>query len=217
VIGAHAESYGAMGQLAVDGLLECLSTPDPPERLADYWLAVKKGIANGKMDRLTFWLYDQADGSRGKTSLDLQCKEHLEMWMLLGDPAMRLPVVRPTIELTTKDTAAAGKTVTVNGTLPARFARSAVRVTLERPTGSSPPALVPLPQDPAARRRVMLANHERANALELASVEAAPRDGRFEATLKLPAETPWPRVIVRAVAAGEGDVAMGVLTLPLKK
>ena len=44
-------------------------------------------------------------------TLDVQRREHLEMWMLLGDPALGLPVCRPTIDLTTNDTASAGKTI----------------------------------------------------------------------------------------------------------
>ena len=72
VIGAHGESYAAMGQLALDGMLRCLMTPEPPTRLGAYWLAAKAGLARGKIDGITFWLYDQADGSRGTVPLDEQ-------------------------------------------------------------------------------------------------------------------------------------------------
>jgi len=51
VIGAHGESYSAFGQFAIDGLLACLSQANPPERLGDYWLAVARGLAKGKMLR----------------------------------------------------------------------------------------------------------------------------------------------------------------------
>src|SRR5262249_8053541 len=44
VIGATGESYGALGQLALDGALEIVSRPDPPDRLADYWLATQTGL-----------------------------------------------------------------------------------------------------------------------------------------------------------------------------
>ena len=125
-----------MGQLAADGLLDCLSRAGGPERLAEYWLAVQAGLMKGKMDALTFWLYDQADGSRGKVPLDVQRKEHLEMWMLLGDPALHLPLIHPTIRLESKDAIAAGKQIEVRGTLPMELARCTVKLTLERPTGS---------------------------------------------------------------------------------
>ena len=38
-----------------------------------------------------FYLFDQADGSRGQATLANQRAEHVEMWTLLGDPAMQLP------------------------------------------------------------------------------------------------------------------------------
>ncbi len=93
VIGACGESYGAMGQLAFEGILKCFCIPKPPLRLADYWLAVQNGIASGEINPFIFYLYDQADGSQGKIPLDLQRLEHLEMWILLGDPATQLPLL----------------------------------------------------------------------------------------------------------------------------
>jgi hypothetical protein len=91
VIGATAESYAAPGMLAADGLLKCLREPPFPSRLADYWLAIQAGLARGEIDDFTFRLYDQADGTKGQVPLETQRLEHLEMWMLLGDPALRIP------------------------------------------------------------------------------------------------------------------------------
>jgi hypothetical protein len=217
VIGAQAESYGAMGQLAADGLLECLGREEPPARLADYWLAVKAGLIRGKMEDFVFFLYDQGDGSRGRVPMDEQRKEHLEMWTLLGDPALRLPVCRPSIRLENATPGEPGKTVEVTGTLPPAFARASVRVTLERPTGSKVLGLEPLPEDAAKASPVMTANHERANAVVLSSADVKPDDGRFRCTLKVPAHAPWSRLIVRATVANESDMAVGVLSLPVKK
>jgi len=137
--------------------------------------------------------------------------------MLLGDPALRLPVCRPTIDVTTNDTASAGKTIVVKGSVPAQFAQTTLRLTLERPAGSAPLGIEPLPKDPAKVKAIMLANHERANSVVLATQEIEPRDGRFECSLKLPAELPWPRLVVRAIAADKSEMALGVLTLPLGK
>ena len=214
VIGAHGESYAALGQLAFDGMLECLSKAETPERLADYWLAVQAGIARGKIDPLTFWLLDQADGSRGKVTLAAQRLEHLEMWVLLGDPALKLPIRCPSISLTAKGTATAGKPIVCNGVLPAQFAGSKVRVTLERPAGSLPVRLEALPRDPAKKSGVMLVNHQRANDVVLSSCEVQTQNGRFEATLTLPAELPWTRLTLRAVAVTEAEMAHGVLQDP---
>ncbi len=217
VIGAHGESHGAMGQLAADGLLECLAREESPARLADYWLAVKAGLARGKMDDFTFFLYDQGDGSRGRVTMDEQRKEHLEMWTLLGDPALRLPVCRPSVRLESATPAAPGGTVEVTGALPPAFARAVVRITLERPVGSKTLGLEPLPEDTAKAPLVMTANHERANSVVLSTANVKPDDGRFRCTLKVPADAPWSRLIVRATVVSETDMAVGVLSLPVKK
>lgn len=91
VIGAYAESYAAPGQLALDGVLQCLSGDSPPRLLGEYWLAAQAGIARGKISLTEFYLYDMADGTEGKVSLNDQRREHLEMWGLFGDPAMVIP------------------------------------------------------------------------------------------------------------------------------
>jgi hypothetical protein len=105
----------------------------------------------------------------------------------------------------------------VTGSVPAQFAEATVRLTLERPLGSVPVGLEPLPKDPTKAREVMMANHERANSVVLATYEVRPRDGRFECSLKLPAKLPWPRLTVRAFAASKTEVAVGVLTLRVRK
>jgi hypothetical protein len=101
-LGAYAESYAAHGQLAMDAFVELVSQQKPPTRLHDYWLLIAKGLGIGKMDPLTFWLYDQADGTRGAIPFDKQRLEHLEMWTLLGDPALKIPYLEPTLEVDVK-------------------------------------------------------------------------------------------------------------------
>jgi hypothetical protein len=90
VIGAYGEDYGALGFLAFRGLFEYLNSTPEKARLADYWLSINRGIAHIDMDPFTFFLFDQADGSGGTVPLDIQRKEHLEMWTLLGDPALNI-------------------------------------------------------------------------------------------------------------------------------
>ena len=101
-LGAYAESYAAHGQLALDAFVNLVAQPKPPTRLHDYWLSIAKGLGMGKMDPLTFWLYDQADGSRGAIPLDKQRLEHLEMWTLLGDPALKIPYLESTLKVDVK-------------------------------------------------------------------------------------------------------------------
>lgn len=209
VIGAHGTSHSVMGQFAIDGLLECLTRPKPPQRLGDYWLGITKELATGKIDDLTFWLYDQADGSKGKVSLANQRREHLEMWMLLGDPALRLPLRLPTIRLEASGPAVAGKAFKVRGSLPADFQGTSLRLILERPMGSPPPALPPLPKE----ADLIMARHEQANSLAIATRDVQAKDGSFEAEFQLPKPLPWPCVVVRALAATKEQSALGVLTL----
>ena len=99
VIGASGESYAAAGQLAFTGLLGDLAGPSLPDRLGECFLHLKSGIAKGPMDFFTFTLFDHGDGSNGTVPLAVQRREHLEMWTLLGDPALHLPSVAPEISL----------------------------------------------------------------------------------------------------------------------
>lgn len=216
VIGASAESYGAAGLLAADGLLRCLARTPFPSRLADYWLAVQGGLARGPIDDLTFSLLDQGDGTGGKVPLAMQRLEDLEMWTLLGDPALRLPVVPVDVSLETTGPVRAGQTLTVNGTVPARLAGAALRVTLERPLSSRPANLEPLPLDSpanhAARDRIAAGNCGRANQFVLASATAVADARHFQCVLAAP-KLPWPEVVVRAFAEKDDECAEGVATL----
>jgi hypothetical protein len=218
VIGAHAESYAAMGQLALDGMLKRFSDPPANSRLADYWLGVQAGLDRGEMDALTFQLLDQADGARGKTPLAVQRREHQEMWMLLGDPALRLTFPPTDIRLDVTDPQAKGERIVVKGVLPDRLAGATVRITLRRPAGSLPTGLEPLPDKPAEKRtRIMTENHRRANNWVLAAQEIKASGNSFECELELPGKLAADKVIIQAYAAGEKDAAYGIEVLQLKK
>ena len=199
VIGSHGESYGAIGQLALDGLLLALNRETPPQRLGEYWLATKAGIARTPMDALTFWLYDQGDGSRGRTSLEQQRREHLEMWLLLGDPALKLDVPNSRIELQADATARPGESLRLIGTLPTGFNAPTVRVQIERPFGSSLPALTP------------------ANDLRLKSFDVPVVDGQFDVSVPIPEQPRYPRLIVRAIAISPDQAAFGVSVVTIKR
>ena len=196
--GSHGICFAAMVQLAADGLFESTFTGQPPERLGAAWLAVKKGLAEGKMDDTTFALLDAMDGD-AKIPQATQRQEHLEMFMLLGDPALKLPVIPADVVLNVTGDVAPGGTLTVVGKAPKRLEGATVRVTLERPVSSTPPGVETLPTDQPARAKVMLANHERANHFALQSVETTVRDGRFEAKLELPKPLPYAHLILRAM------------------
>jgi hypothetical protein len=219
VIGAAGESYSAPGQLAVEGLLGCLARPPFPRRLADYWLAIQAGLARGGMDPVTFALLDMADGTRGKVPLATQRLEHLEMWVLLGDPALRLPTVPTDISLEIAEPVTAGKALAVRGVLPIRLQGVTVHLTLERPPDSEPLDLEKLPLNSPgnreARQHTFMTNHQRANSFVLASTEAKAAVTNFVGSLAVPANLPWKRLICRASATLSNETALGIITVPV--
>jgi hypothetical protein len=217
VIGSHGICFAAMVQLASDSLFQTVCGPKPPERLGDAWLLLKEGVARGKIDPISFWLLDKADGD-SRIPQATQRLEHLEMFLLLGDPALRLPSLPADIKLTVTGIPEAGRTITVTGEVPDRLAGAMVRLTLERPLTSEPADLQPVPVKPGAERdTVMRANHERANRFVLETREATVKDGRFEIKLDLPKELPWSRLLLRAYAATDSQDGIGVRTLSLPK
>jgi hypothetical protein len=219
VLGSHGICFGAMVQLAAVGLFESTFTGQVPERLGAAWLALKAGLAKGKIDDVTYKMLDKVDGD-AKIPQATQRQEHLEMFVLLGDPALRLPAVAADIELQTDDKVSAANPLTVRGTVPTRLAGAKVQLTLERTAGSAPAELERPPKEPGplgkVKDRVMLANHERANRFVLATAECEVRDGRFEAKLEVPAKLPWKRVLLRTYAATEKEESLAVLILPVR-
>jgi hypothetical protein len=94
-IGPSGISYSTIGYLAGKGLVACTREKDGPPTLGGWWTTIQDAIATERMAPLTFAVFDCIDGSNGKTNLSQQRKEHLEMWSLLGDPAMRMPRSHP--------------------------------------------------------------------------------------------------------------------------
>ncbi len=215
VTGSHGICFASMVQLAADGLFESTFTGHPPEHLGTAWLAVKKGVASGKMDDTTFALLDAVDGD-GKIPQATQRQEHLEMFLLLGDPALKLPAIASDLSLKVTGDVKAGETLTVTGKAPMRLVGAKVRITLERPVSSQPPDAEPLPKDGAERDKVMRANHERSNRFALQTVEAEVRDGKFEVKLELPKKLSYSRLLIRAYATTEREEGMGVEALNVK-
>jgi hypothetical protein len=217
VIGSHGISFAAMGQLAADGVLECLSAARPPERLAEFWLKLKQGIAKGKMDEITFRLLDAVDGN-GKIPQATQRQEHLEMYVLLGDPALRLPGLPEPVDLEATGIVEAKSSIVIRGEISERFNGAKIRLTLERPLTGAPVGLQPLPAMPGEERnRVMLVNHLRANEFIVADRTVSVHQGKFDALMHLPDEMPWPTLVLRAYVARNQLEAFGVMPLNVKK
>jgi hypothetical protein len=221
VVGAHGESYGALGKLAFEGLLPILGAASPPTRLGDWWRAIQTGLAEGAISKFTFMLMDKADGSGGKEPLAVQRREHLEMWTLLGDPALRLPVAGPALaDVSIEGEVAAGSTLLVQGALPDGFPTSAaaVSIQLERPFGTMPPDLPALPTAAGPERdAAVLRRHAAANEVVLVVQEAAVEAGRFSARLTLPGTLSGKALHVRIHATSGEREAITVRALPIPR
>jgi hypothetical protein len=214
VIGASAESYTFAGELTTAGLARCLRKEPFPSRLGDYWRAAQMGLAKGEMNEFRFKLYDMFDGTQGKIPVAVQRLEHLEMWMLLGDPALRLPLPVLEIRLETPGSVQAGSSLLVKGVLPKRLAGTTVRLTLERPIDSKPDNLEPLPEfsstNGEAIAQIATANHQKANSFILAAVDVKPSGEAFSSPIDAPAQLPWSNLVIRASALSTNELVMGV-------
>ncbi|MCA9178934.1 MAG: hypothetical protein KDB14_30935 [Planctomycetales bacterium] len=194
VIGAHGESYAVAGRLAMDGLNRHFSSAAPPRELGAYFLAVQKGIASGPISNLTFFLFDQGDGSRGQTSLAEQRKEHLEMWTLLGDPAMRLPLTPARLKVSAMRDGDRLRVSVAPGDETASLWSSGatVNVVLEC-------------RDPEGKEDARFG-------AVLGRGKAEIRDQTAELTLQLPATAPR-AMCVRAWLQGRGEAAVGAVQI----
>lgn len=207
VVGSHGICFAAMVKLASEAFTESLLGPKPPERLGAAWLALKRGLAKGRIDPLTYRLLDAADGDP-KVPQDAQRREHLEMFLLLGDPALRLPRIPDDITFEVIGDARPGGQLRVTGQAPARLEGATVRLTAERPRESEPAEPIVVPPTGPERRNVLVERHERANVFVVAEAGTTVREGRFEAVLELPRALPWRRVTVRVAAATARDEAL---------
>jgi hypothetical protein len=210
VLGSHGICFPAMMQLACDGLFHRAFQGPLPRRLGQCWLALLEGIAVGKIDFLSYRVLDAVDGD-SKIPQATQRREHLEMFVLLGDPAMCLPEMASDIDLRPISAIAAGKPLEIRGRLPERLVGARIRLTLERPADSVPDGLEPLPKVPGPEHdRVMLANHRLANRFAVVEKELPVKGLEFTATLEVPAKLPWPKVLLRVYAHTEKEEGMVV-------
>lgn len=215
-LGSHGICFAAMVQLAADGFVERFFAHEPPRRLGACWLGLKTALARAPVNPVMFALLDAVDGD-SNIPLETQRQEHLEMFVLLGDPALVLTTIPTTLKLKAPEEVEPGDTMEVTGAAPAALEGATVRLTLERPLASEPTGLQPLRDlAEADRARTMLANHERANAFVLVAAKAKVKDGGFSVRLKMPATLPWKQLTLRAYAANEKNEGMGVAAVKVK-
>jgi hypothetical protein len=206
VIGAHGESWSAMGYLAMSGVTSMLASGPAPTRVGQFWRAAQLGLEKGEINPTEFAMLDMADGTRGKVPLDQQRLEHLEMWMLLGDPAMSLLPPAPAITINEPAAPAPGMPLTLAGTLPENLSGATLRITFERHPGVTPANLPEVPADGGDRRKIARERRRLAGDVVLVSTEVKAEGGKFSASLPLPATLPDKPWTVRVTAPGTGAV-----------
>jgi hypothetical protein len=215
VIGSHGVCFAAMVNLAADGLFRRAFQTTTPDRLAPAWLALLESVSKDRLDWITYRALDAVDGD-SRIPQWTQRQEHLEMFVLLGDPALRLPTVED-VSFEVPDSVVPGERLKVRGTLPEGMTEARVEVSLERLPGSLPGGLVVVPRQPGlARDRAMLANHEKSNRFALVTETIAVRGKSFEVTLKVPPELSGASCIVRVRAETKVRDAMSARRIPVR-
>lgn len=127
------------------------------------------------------------------------------MWMLLGDPALQLPLLSLDNTIEVIGNAVPGGWITLKGFIPDDMESAQIQMTLERPLES-----------------IFNAMDSSRNQIEKDPVDIELSDLRmmnkgFECRIKIPTEIQWPNAILRVYSLQENRGRMGVLTLPIEQ
>lgn len=212
VIGSHGITYAAFGYLAMCGLVEALNADPAPSRLGELWHGTRGGLARQEISSSEFAMLDLSDGTGGRVPLAAQRLEHLESWMLLGDPAMPVLPAAPSVPLSVSGKVTPGTTITVSGILSPPVPDSFLRVSLERHPGTIRKDLPEVPDSGDSRAAVARERRELSENVVLVGT-AIPVSGReFETKLPLPRDLPAGPWTLR-VSPVKGTGPAGVLRI----
>lgn len=213
VIGSHGITYATFGYLAMCGMVDALNSDPPPTRLGELWQGTREGITKAEISSAEFAMLDMSDGTGGRVPLAAQRLEHLESWMLLGDPAMPVLPPAPAVQLRVDGKVTPGATITVSGVISPPASSATIRLGLERHPGTIRRDLPEVPESgdnraPAARERRKLSEN-------VVLVETTiPVSGReFETKMPLPASLPAGPWTLRVFPVN-GPGPAGVLRIP---
>jgi hypothetical protein len=197
VFGSHGVCFAAMCQLAADGLFERAFVGGLPGRLGECQLAALEGLARGKIDFLTYRMLDAVDGDP-KIPQATQRREHLEMFLLLGDPALCLPRVKEDIDIEAPTRFKPGGTVTIKGTVPERCRGGRIEASLDRTAGTAPEGLEAVPKkDAPGYYKAVMSNYYKANDFRVAHCWETLKGDTFRITLKVPEKPAFKRLNLR--------------------
>jgi hypothetical protein len=174
---------------------------------------MKGRLTREPINPLLYFALDKVDGDP-KTPQAEQRREPQEMFMLFGDPALRLPGFEHRLEVNVAGDVKPGATIEVAGPVPTALAKGTGRVSISRPltVGATDQKVMPHGNDAAGRRAAMLHNHAAANAFTLVEAPVAIREGRYSARLTLPERLPSSSLNIRVYIVSEESEAFGTLT-----
>ena len=134
---------------------------------------------------------------------------HVDMYNLLGDPALRLARPEGRIVLDAAERVRAGEMLDVQGTVPVS-GTTAVTVTLETERDKSARPVAREDESPLER-------YARANDKTVCAVHVpVGPDGRFVAVLRVPKDTLAGRYVIKAFASGPEHCAVGFVRRTLE-
>lgn len=216
VIGSEEICYAAMAMLIDEGLLTYLPAPGVTVRLGDLWLALQHHLADAPLNPLLYRALDAVDGDPNTPQAD-QRREHLEMFMLLGDPALRLPTPNAALTVEVSGVATPGGTLQVRVPLAADAESEGGRIELRRPFLSDAVGLQDVSTAPPAERAAWIQqNHRRANDWLLADSALTRAGDALVGQVTLPAVLPWPEVVARVIATAGASEAVGAAVVPVR-
>ncbi len=197
VMGGATVSNAIFGQVGFDQMIDCLSREDSPQRLSQYWQAVQEGITRKPINPFLFMMYDNADGSGGRVPLAEQRQEHLEMWSLLGDPAMMIPTPSKEIEIADISPVTLGQDLCITGTVNPLWDGGTARMGIERRFED-----VFVVSDPRRESQSVCLWANEVVVLGESRVEV--QGGRFATTFNIPGDFPFSDVVLR-VSIDKGE------------
>jgi hypothetical protein len=212
VIGSQGETYAAMGYLALSGMLTRMGADPAPGTIGDFWEGAQQGLREGSIDEADFKLLDMADGSGGKLSLEAQRAEHLESWMLLGDPAMPLLSETPSIQLHA-NVADSGHEMEISGECPPSLSNARLRLTIERHPGNIRTDLPDIPPTGEPRREATRKRRALSNDHVLAITDLTAEGTAFKITVPLPPSLPSGALVIRVSILDQPPSAAGTLQI----
>lgn len=146
---------------------------------------------------------------------DLLVRDHLYLYNLLGDPALRLPLPPESAALETLGPPRRGEALTVRGRAPGDEGGKLL-LSLDRPIGRIAPGIEDVdPAAPDAEPRIV-ANHRRANNPSVAEASLDVDGGEWTASLVVPADLPagtWHLSAYLIRASGRDAIGSLALTL----